>query len=430
MQPEHFDIAVVGAGPAGIAAAIGAARQGARVVITERRQMIGGNATAAMVGTICGLSRCGEHLRTPPRFDNPGFAAEFSARVAERSGKKLVRNQSGLTYLPYVSEAFEAVCCELVGEHPSIRLITRISLDAAERVESTGGFVLRISTPLGRGLKIHAGALVDCSGHSAALKLLSLPTVTPATPQAAALVFELSGLPNLDEQTVSFTMRKLLREAVLDGTLPDELSYLSIVPGSLEHNRALFKLGTSAPSAEMQGASSEQIHTQLSHSLARIVSYLQGRGSGFQSVSLSGTAPALGIRSGDRGLGEEELSTEAVRLSQPHIKGIAVGLWPVELWDSPVKPKVIFPDRGEGYEIPLGSLCAKGIDGVYFAGRGLAATDYAIGSARVIGTSLSTGYAAGWLAAGRLQQQSVEEIVRALREQQVEPLYDDTRSPV
>ena len=429
MSAERFDVGIVGAGPAGLAAAIGAARQGARVVIIERRRIVGGNATGAMVGTICGVSRCGPHLHTPPRFDNPGFATEFSRRVAERSRKELVRNPLGLTYLPYISEAFEAVSGELVAEHPATSLLTEISISAIERMGPGGGFVLRMSNAVDRHLEIQAATLVDCSGNSEALKLLNLPTVAPSPSQAAALVFEVSGLPDLDEQSIGFTVRKLLREAVLDDTLPDELSYISIVPGSLSHNRALFKLGTAAPTTERHEAWTEQIYSQLSCSIPRIVSYLKGHGSGLQSIFHSGTAPALGIRSGDRGLGEEELSTQAVRLSQRHIKGIAVGLWPVELWDSPAKPKVTFPDKGEGYEIPIGSLCAKGIDGVYFAGRGLAATDYAIGSARVIGTSLSTGYAAGWLAAGRLQGQSEDDIVRALREQQVEPLYYDRNTP-
>ena len=43
------DVLVVGGGPAGIAAAVGAADAGARVVITERYGFLGGNATAALV---------------------------------------------------------------------------------------------------------------------------------------------------------------------------------------------------------------------------------------------------------------------------------------------------------------------------------------------------------------------------------------------
>lgn len=427
MRTERFDVAIVGAGPAGIGAAVGAARQSARVALIERRQIIGGNATAAMVGTICGVSRCGKDLKAPPRFDNPGFATEFSRRVAERSERTLIRNQLGLTYLPYIPSAFEGVCRKIVAEHPTVVALTHARLSSVNPMQNGGNFSLLLTTPFERELEIHTGALVDCSGDSSALQLLKLSTVTPSPPQAAALVFGLEKLPRVDEHTLSFTIRKILREAVLDGALPHELSYVSIVPGSYCGDRALFKLGVSASSPDRACAwdarTAEAMYPSVVASLTTILSCIRGRGEDLQSISLSCVAPALGIRSGNRGLGQEELSTEAVRLSQRHIKGIALGLWPVEIWDTPEKPGLTFPDQGEGYEIPVGSLCAKGIDGVYFAGRAIAATDHAIGSARVIGTSLSTGYAAGWLAAGRLQGQSVEAIVRALRAEQVDSFY-------
>ena len=43
------DVLVVGGGPAGIGAAVGAADAGARVVLAERYGFLGGNATAALV---------------------------------------------------------------------------------------------------------------------------------------------------------------------------------------------------------------------------------------------------------------------------------------------------------------------------------------------------------------------------------------------
>ena len=43
------DVLVVGGGPAGIGAAVGAAQAGARVVLAERYGFLGGNATAALV---------------------------------------------------------------------------------------------------------------------------------------------------------------------------------------------------------------------------------------------------------------------------------------------------------------------------------------------------------------------------------------------
>ena len=49
------DVLVVGGGAAGVAAALGAARAGADTRLIERYGFLGGMATAAMVGTVCGL---------------------------------------------------------------------------------------------------------------------------------------------------------------------------------------------------------------------------------------------------------------------------------------------------------------------------------------------------------------------------------------
>ena len=51
----NTDVVVLGGGPAGIAAAVAAAGEGMSVTLIERNSFLGGKATAAEVGTVCGL---------------------------------------------------------------------------------------------------------------------------------------------------------------------------------------------------------------------------------------------------------------------------------------------------------------------------------------------------------------------------------------
>src|ERR687897_984232 len=60
------DVLVVGGGPSGVAAAVGAAGAGARVVLVERYGFLGGNATAALVMPLMSFHAHRDHI---PRLD-------------------------------------------------------------------------------------------------------------------------------------------------------------------------------------------------------------------------------------------------------------------------------------------------------------------------------------------------------------------------
>jgi len=66
---ERFDVAVVGGGPAGVAAALGAARAGARTLLVEREAQLGGNVTQAFVHTSAGSTGATRSARFRRRSD-------------------------------------------------------------------------------------------------------------------------------------------------------------------------------------------------------------------------------------------------------------------------------------------------------------------------------------------------------------------------
>ena len=93
---------------------------------------------------------------------------------------------------------------------------------------------------------------------------------------------------------------------------------------------------------------------------------------------------------------------------------MAAGAWPIELWGEDARPEMRFLPEHDHYTIPPGALRSAHLSNLWAAGRTLSATDAAIASARVIATCMSTGYAAGTLAAasalGRHEQAAIDEL--------------------
>lgn len=71
------DVAVVGAGAAGVAAATVAAEAGLSVVVVEKYGFAGGAAVAGMSGTICGMYLASDSASRPERVVH-GFTERFA----------------------------------------------------------------------------------------------------------------------------------------------------------------------------------------------------------------------------------------------------------------------------------------------------------------------------------------------------------------
>src|SRR5215210_7136636 len=115
------DVLVAGAGSAGIAAAISAARLGARTILVERGGSLGGQVASSLVHSICGLYRLpepGTNCSTPirPVMSNEGFASEFAGKLIAAGGARTparIGNTFVLLHHPFL---FSKVADEMVRE--------------------------------------------------------------------------------------------------------------------------------------------------------------------------------------------------------------------------------------------------------------------------------------------------------------------------
>jgi hypothetical protein len=89
----------------------------------------------------------------------------------------------------------------------------------------------------------------------------------------------------------------------------------------------------------------------------------------------------------------------------------------MERWGNGPRPEMTYFAERDYYDIPLDCLRPVELDNVLVAGRCLSAAAGAMTSARVIGTALATGWAAGTAAAYQASGRSLDGAVATIRQQ-------------
>jgi hypothetical protein len=408
------DVLVVGGGAAGIAAATAAGRSGARTILLERYGFLGGLASAAWVGTICGL-----YLRDTQGAEatpvSGGFAQEFAGRLQTASGAKPLRVDSGLWVLPYHPPDFARVADAIVGETKNVTVILHATVAEAQVHDRrlTQVRALAWNEPL----LVHPATVVDCTGEATAAALAGAGAENGATDQAPALVFVLENVdPALAERGL-LEVRRELRRAVESGILPPICERLSLVPGAAADGRIGFKLSLfpAAPGRALwqQITDWERESRGLLEPLRK---FLAENVPACRNARLHSVAPQLGVRSGRRIVGRARLTDKDVLAAKKSLQGIARGAWPMERWTKSPRPEMTYFAGCDYYDIPLDCLRAVELDNVFVAGRCLSAETGAMTSARVIGTALATGWAAGTATAFQNAGKPLEQAVERIRQ--------------
>jgi len=410
---QHTDIVVLGGGSAGVAAAVSAARKGLRVILIERNAYLGGKATAAEVGTVCGLYHFSKNEKAS--FIVKGFAKEFAGKLQDRSGSSPLFSSEGLHYLPYNIEAFKQLCLELINEN-DISVYFNTVLEHITLEENKLRSVHIIAT--GNPVTINLQALVDCSGDSVISQAADLPLIKSEHYQAAAQVFTMQGVAEENESKLSLIMMKALRSAIDDDILGDFYDRVYIVQGSLKNNSVNLKIGIPLAVTYAPG-NLQELRTVALGIVENLSKFLIDHVDAFKNASLAHIAPEVGIRVGQRSTGKYILTEEDVLSCKKFDDAIANASWPMEIWEQNRRVKMHYFKLDDYYQVPAGCLQSNSIDNLFFAGRNISATDGAIASARVMGICLQTGYSAGCMAAATALDLPLNDATREIQNGQL-----------
>jgi FAD dependent oxidoreductase len=378
-------VLVCGAGAAGIAAALAAARCGAEVWLVESRERIGGTVVHALIHTLGGFFDADGELI------NRGLPQEL-VETLERAESLVVRRKMGRTWVLVVPpELYLDVVERMVAREFRIRLLT---LSHVTGVECRDGRVVRLSGLIHQ-TEFHVAprAVIDATGTAELVRRLT-PALVDDDPRRAAggLIFRLRGVrPGAIDFPNGLNVLRALHKAAAEGSVPDTCRHAWIDRGVVE-DEVYVKLfwPTAVPQAVDHSAtrSDHQQRTQTA-----VVDFLR-RQPGFERAQVSSTGQ-IGIRDGGRVRGDYQLTGSDVRQGRRFDDAACRCCWPLEYWDPERGLSLEYLPMNSSYDIPLRSLHVRGLHNVWVAGKCLSADREAQASARVVGSCWAMGEAAG-----------------------------------
>src|SRR5579863_2544415 len=399
-----FDVLVVGGGNAGCAAAIAAARHGARTLLVERYGFLGGTATAAMVGPWMTFHSGNERIvggiaqemvdRLMRKGASPGHVPDSSDYVA--------------TITPFDPEVHKALLFEMMREAGVELLLHAYFLSALTQGDTvTGAVFATIAGPRTERARI----VVDATADALVAESAGVPTQRGderGRAQPAAYVREHPGemrssLSECDRTPENLTavagLYSLWERARDEGAVdvPRELVSFFISPYPDEVTVNMTRVVDVDPLDPVDLTRAE-VESRLQ--AMQLFEFFRSRVPGFQNARLAGTGTQIGIRESRRIVGRYTLTRDDVLTGRKFDDAVARSAYPIDLHNpsgSGTTTHRLQP--GDSYEIPYRCLVPLNREALLVAGRCISTTHEALASTRLTPTVMTLGQAAGTAAA-------------------------------
>ncbi len=410
------DVLVIGGGPAGIAAAIASARNGAKTMLVEREGYVGGMATSALVGPfMTSYDGLGEVQLIRGIFD------ELVTRMEERGGaihpSKIGFSSSHAAFItlghshvtPFDSDILKIVAEEMLLESGVTLLYYTQFIDCI--MDSDG--IDRVVVVKKQGLcAIKAKIYVDCSGDADVSARAGVPFILGGGSlqaiQPATMFFKMD---NVDSDRVADAVEKnkhLMRPfrgafswTIEEGRRTGKWSIDRDELGMYETNeKGVFKLNTTRipqvdpTKSETLTAASIEGRRQV-YEASR---FIQEEIPGFENARVAEVASVIGIRESRHIEGEYVLTKEDILQERTFDDDILLCANSLDYHANDGGGGEYIPVK-RCYGIPYRCLVPKNCTNLLVAGKTISATSEAAAAFRVMPPCYGIGEAAGAAAA-------------------------------
>jgi 2-polyprenyl-6-methoxyphenol hydroxylase-like FAD-dependent oxidoreductase len=392
---NDYDVAVIGAGPAGICAAAADNGGDANVLLIDSSPRLGGSVTAAMHRCMCGLYSSAP--KDPLDTLNASAQRDMVRRMLSKDPAHVLPRQMGKAWvLEFPAAAWESALAQICAEsNADVRLGCRI---AALRRQGNRITAIQLKDPESRWIDVKI--LIDCTGGGAVLKLAGEDAVLPLDESAGRILggfaARLCGIDG-DAELLRLQIPYALAQAVEKGQLPRVARFAVFYPGP-SAGEGICKLAVDP--RQLSNADAESF-------LNDVVQHLNREIPALANARIVEKSPRILPRDGLRLRGRFVVDEQHVLLARQFGPDSVHAWWPLERWDATEGPTYAYPPVGQHYDIPDGALQSAAVDNLLAAGACLSATSAAMASIRASGICLATGHAAGCLAASLLKDRNV-----------------------
>lgn len=418
-EMREYDVLVVGGGNAGCAAAIAAARTGARVMLVERYGFLGGTATASMVGPWMTFHSGDDRIVG-------GIAQEIVERLVARGGSPgHIRDASDYvpTITPFDPEMHKALLFEMMRESGVALLLHAWFLDAVMSGERVAGG--RFAT-VGGTREIRAKRTIDATADAYVAASAGVPTQqgdARGRVQPASLMFRLSHVDrdalaqyvrrNPEQMRSSLKAHERTPEALTavaglyelwqaarergDVSVPRELVSLFATPYDDEVTVNMTRVVDVDP-LDPDDLTHAEIEARAQ--VMQLLAFFRRDVPGFANARIAATATQIGVRESRRIAGEYTLTADDVLHARAFPDAVARSAYPIDIHNPSSSGTTTHrPPAGGSYEIPYRCLVPLNVDDLLVAGRCISTTHEALASTRLTPTVMTLGQAAGTAAA-------------------------------
>ena len=412
------DIVVCGGGPGGLPAAVAAARHGANVLLIERYGFLGGLATAGLIAPLLG--------HAASRGNRPiveGLLRETVERMHALGGAPSWQEACQEWGIRFNAEAFKRVADEMVQEAGVNLLLHTLVTDAI--VEDDRITALVIESKSGRQAVV-GKVVIDATGDAEVAFRAGAPTKQgrdfDGRVQSMGSFFHIDAVPELSEEQQAAAVEKV-RQAMAEGRL--HFYNAGFTATNTMHRDHFSPNMTRWAGDPTDVRDLTQAELDIRRDVWDLLAFLKEEVPGFENCYLRLTSPQVGVRESRQVIGDYALTGEDVQQGRKFKDAIARGSWYIDVhcplgetylvhlcviecpkqencpfWaaehnKSMISRDDLYPPDDDWYDIPYRCLTPKGINNLLVSGRCISATHEAMAGARVMGTCMAIGQAAG-----------------------------------